>query len=79
MRVLRPVALGLAAALVATACAWTLRTDEHSWCDEHAQEVVAASYRAGSPMTMAEVLAEAEADTPSPEYVRACRRAYQDR
>lgn len=79
MRVLRPVAIGVAAALVATACGWTLRTDERSWCDEHAQEVVAASYRVGDPMTMAEVLAEAGADTPSPEYVRACRRAYQDR
>ena len=79
MKLLRPLAVGLAAALVATACGWTLKVDESSWCEEHAQEVVAGSYRVGNPMTMAEVLAEAEADTPSPEYVRACRRAYQDR
>lgn len=79
MKLFRPVAVGLAVALVATACGWTLKADERSWCEENAQQVVAASYRTGGPMTMVEVLAEAEADAPSPEYVRACRRAYQDR
>lgn len=78
MRRWRPFLLALAALLVATACGAILRTDERGWCAEHPREVLAASYQTGGPMTMDELLAESSANAPSPEYVRACRRAYED-
>lgn len=78
MRALRPVSAALVALLLATACGMILKSDERAWCLEHPQQVVAASYRTGGPLTMDQVLAEGEADPPSPEYVRACRRAYED-
>jgi hypothetical protein len=79
VKALRPVGMGLVALLLATACGSVLKSDERAWCGEHPRYVVAASYTLGGPMTLTEVLAEWEADTPSPEYVRACHRAYQDR
>jgi len=69
----------LAVALAATACVASLHDDEAVWCRDHPQEVVAASYGIGGPMTLPEVLGDMEADTPPPEYVRACRAAYRDR
>lgn len=79
MRATRLAAVGLAVALVATACGAALPEGERAWCAEHGQEVVAASYTIGGPMTPAEVAGQAQAESPSPEYVRACRAAYRDR
>ena len=78
MRTLRIAAIGLAAALVATACGPPMTSDERAWCQEHPQEVVAASYTLGAPMLLSDVLADSEADVPSPGYDRACRAAYRD-
>jgi len=78
MRTLRMAAIGLAVALVTTACGPPLTSDERAWCREHPQEVVAASYTLGAPMLLSDVLADAEADIPSPEYSRACLAAYRD-
>jgi len=78
MRGLRVVAIGLVALLVATACGPQMTDDEQAWCGEHPQQVVAASYTLGSPMLLSDALAEAEADIPSPEYLRSCRAAYRD-
>jgi hypothetical protein len=79
MRARRVVLVGLAAALVTTACASVLKSDERAWCGEHPQEVVAASYTIGEPMTLTDALADAEADIPSPGYIRACRAALRGR
>jgi len=79
MKGMRVVAIGLAAMLVATACVSHMTDDEQAWCREHPQEVVAASYTVGAPMLLSEARADAEADIPSPEYIRACRAAYRDR
>ena len=78
MRRVRVVAVGLAAALVATACVSHMTDEEQAWCREHPQEVVAASYTVGAPMLLSEAQADAGADTPSPAYIRACRVAYRD-
>jgi hypothetical protein len=78
MRTLRVAAIGLAAALTAAGCGPPMTSDERAWCREHPQEVVAASYTLGAPMLLSDVLANSEADTPSPEYNRACRAAYRD-
>lgn len=76
---MRAVLIALAAMLIATACVSVLKDDERTWCSGHTQEVVAASYALGAPMTPADVLASSEADTQPPKYVRACRAAYEDR
>ena len=78
MRTLRVVAIGLTGLLVATGCGPPMTSDERAWCREHPQEVVAASYTLGAPMLLSDPLAKAEADTPPPEYDRACRAAYRD-
>jgi len=79
MKGMRVVAVGLAAMLVATACVSHMTDDEQAWCHDHPQEVVAASYTVGAPMLLSEAQADAEADIPSPGYIRACRTAYRDR
>jgi hypothetical protein len=71
----RVVLVGLAAALAATACVSVLKNDEQAWCREHPQEIVAASYTIGEPMTLTEAQEDAEAEVPSPGYIRACRAA----
>jgi hypothetical protein len=78
MGTLRVVAIGLTAVLVATACGPQMTDDEQAWCREHPQHVVAASYTLGAPLLLSDALADAEADIPSPEYIRACRAAYRD-
>lgn len=69
----------LSAALLLTGCGAMLKEDESTWCRDHPEQVVAASYTVGSPLLPGEVQAEAQAETQSPEYVRACRFAYQER
>lgn len=72
-------AIGLSSALILTACGSTLKDDEHAWCREHPQQVVAASYTVGGPMTMGQVLEQMEAERQSSRYVLACRFAYEHR
>jgi hypothetical protein len=72
----RAAAIALAVTLVAAGCISVLNDEERAWCGEHPQEVVAASYTTASPMTLDEVLQQAAADDQSPEYLRACRRAF---
>lgn len=79
MRTRHLAALCLSAALLLTGCGAMLKADEGEWCRQNPERVVAASYTIGSPMLAAEVQAEAAAETPSAEYVLACRSAYQNR
>jgi len=69
----------LCATLLLAGCGAVLKEDESAWCREHPERVVAASYTIGSPLLPGEAQVEATAEIPSPEYVRACRSAYQDR
>ena len=72
-------ALGLTATLLLTGCGAALKDEESTWCREHLPQVVAASYTAGGPMTMEQVQEQIGSDRQSPEYVRACRFAYEHR
>jgi hypothetical protein len=78
MRAKRAAVVGLGAALLATACGAMLKDEESTWCRDHPEQIVVASYITGSPLVLADVLKQLDSGEPSPAYVRACRFAYEN-